>query len=233
MKKLRIILLGLLISTSLYGQYDAANIGYELTRLSDNVQFANSFELDSISGFASGKYLNDKWTMGICRVSDTLQLEAFYNIDLYNDKLVYTVHLDSASRTSSHPYTFKEVLLNKKKFQYLDYKDGITSGKGFFEVLLEGNTKVLERTEIIFVQATPSDAYRDFIPAHFDKANSYFIKKKNEPAFEISTNKKSILAALSNKSAEIEQFMTLNKEKGKNIESLIKIIEYYNKISVN
>ena len=231
MKKIKIILLGILLSANVFGQFGAANLGYDLTRLVDNVQFANSFELDSVAGFGSGKFQNKRWFLGLCKINDTLQLEAFYNIDLYNDKLLYTLHLDSVSRTASHPYTFKEVIIDKKVFQYLDYKDGIISGKGFFEVLESGNTKLLLRTEIIFVQASPADAYREYIPAHFDKNYKYFIKKGAEPAFEIFRNKKTVLKALSDKSYEIEKFMKEKKENARTEQSLKEIIKFYNKIT--
>lgn len=232
MKKSFLLILNLLIVKLIFAQFQGISLQYSLTRFKDNVNFGRSFETDSVEGFASGKYLNKEWIKGFAILKNDAEFsKAYYNLDLENDLLIYTIYVDSVPKKINNPDTLKSITIGDKLFKFIKYKNGIISGRGFFEVLVEGECRLLLRREVSFIPESPSEPYKDTKPAHFQKSTMYYIQKGEEPAFEINKNAKSILNALEDKSPELKLYMKKNSENARSKESLIKIVEYYNTIS--
>ncbi len=230
MKKTLFLFVSLIIANYSFSQaLDGLNLQYQLTKINDNARFANQYEQDSVSGFRSGKFLNKKWIKGHAFLKNDKEFSGgFYNLDLQYDKVIYTPDIDSTARTINMPDSLERIVIGDKIIEYLKFKDGIVSGKGFFQVLVSGECKLLVKREVTFIQAKPAEPYKKATKPHFEKKYNFYIKKGDKAAFRVLKTKKSILNALSDKSKEIEAFMKKNKTKGRSYESLIKIVTYYN-----
>jgi len=117
-------------------------------------------------------------------------------------------------------------------FYYERYVKGKKILYSYFEVLVPGKISLYYRRASIIKREklAPSEMsggnYRDYIRTVED----YYIKKEGEPAFLINKTQKSILKALSDKEAELEEYIDQNKLKIKKEEHLKDLIEYYNSL---
>ncbi|MFD2513183.1 hypothetical protein ACFSRY_04850 [Pontibacter locisalis] len=97
----------------------------------------------------------------------------------------------------------------------------------FYEVLVDGQTKLLKRTsKSIFEEATYSSATK---VKSFQSSNYYYLVQDNK-LVKVKSDKKSILNALSDKGTELEAFIKSNRLDLKKDADLARLVAYYNSI---
>jgi hypothetical protein len=136
-----------------------------------------------------------------------------------NDKTIYFVNPDSISK----------IRRMRELFIYSAYDPGDDMlAKGYFKVLIDGKTKLLfkKREERKYGKkgAFGYDAFKTFV-------SEYYLKKDGERiAQKVKKNKKSILAALSDKRDEVETYAALHKLKFTKEKDLSAILTYYDRL---
>ena len=136
-----------------------------------------------------------------------------------NDKTIYFVNPDSISKIRR----MRELSI----YSAYDPGDDMLA-KGYFKVLIDGKTKLLfkKREERKYGKkgAFGYDAFKTFV-------SEYYLKKDGERiAQKVKKNKKSILAALSDKRDEVETYAALHKLKFTKEKDLAAILTYYDRL---
>jgi len=132
----------------------------------------------------------------------------------------------------ANPRIIDHISFGYRNFIFSTYKEGVFTKQGYFEVLADGNTKLLlHRESIIKREQLPASNYeggnyRDY----FRKSESYYLKKGDAIAVKISRTKKSILKALGDHTAELEKFIKENHLRLSKTDALIDLIYYYNSL---
>ncbi len=97
---------------------------------------------------------------------------------------------------------------------------------GYFDVLYTGRFSLLKKYKTSFVEETvtgygTSNAYK-----RFQSKVHYFVVRPDNSIVEVKLNKKSILEELSDKSADVEEFVKDKKSKLKSESDLVELIKY-------
>lgn len=159
---------------------------------------------------------------------------------LYSGKLRYDMYANEIQfivKENIYAVAFPEdiefIEIKDIKFIYTPYlsaPSGSDLKESYFVVLMNGNCKLLATKEVLLFDAEPTKPYIPAKPARFiQKKDSYYIKKKNLPAVEIS-NKKSMILILEDKETEVLRFIKKEKISHSDPEDLKKLIGYYNSL---
>ena len=102
---------------------------------------------------------------------------------------------------------------------------------GFFQVLVDGKTKLFIKSKIDLVESNYNVAMNAGSKSDkFVKKDEYYIYK-DEQLHKILKSKGSVLNVLKDKKKEVKNYAKNNDLKFRVIEDLVKIIEYYNTLS--
>ncbi len=130
----------------------------------------------------------------------------------------------------ANPETIDRISFGYRNFIFSSYKEGAFTKKGYFEVLADGQTKLLlHREAIIKREQLPASNYeggnyRDY----FRNSETFYIKKGDNIATRISRSKKSILKALGDHTGELEAYIKKKHLKLNKTDDLIDLFYYYN-----
>ncbi len=133
----------------------------------------------------------------------------------------------------AEPEKIEKISFGHRNFIYSLYKEGIFTKRGYFEVLADGDTKLLLHRETIMKrEQLPASNfeggnYRDY----FRTSESYYIKKGDGIATKISRTKKGVLKALGDHQKELEDFIKKKHLKMMKTDDLIDLIYYYNSLN--
>ena len=102
----------------------------------------------------------------------------------------------------------------------------------YFEVLIDGENKLLERKMVTFSPAKPSaTSYQTDKPADFKREDDqYYLRYANGSIIEIPTRKRSFYDIFGTNSGKIKKFVKSNKYNIKDTADLKQIIMYYNRL---
>ena len=151
-------------------------------------------------------------------------------LDTYTDNL--QLKINDTIKVLSPPDIIDHANFGHREFIYSRFKEGAFYKNGYFEVLAQGNCKLLLRREsVIRREQLPASNfgggnYRDY----FRTTNTYFIKKDDDPAVKISRSKKSILTVLGDHKSDLEKYIRDNHLKLSKEDALIDLIYYYNSL---
>ncbi len=132
----------------------------------------------------------------------------------------------------ANPEKIEKISFGYRNFIYTPYKEGAFIKKGYFEVLADGETKLLlHRESIIKREQLPASNYeggnfRDY----FRTSESYYIKKGDNVAVKLSRTKKGVLKALGDHTRELEDFIKSKHLKMMKTDDLIDLFYYYNSL---
>ena len=152
-------------------------------------------------------------------------------LNTYTDNIELDVN--DTVKVLSSPDIIDHIDFGHRHFIYSRFKEGVFHKNGFFEVLTQGNCKLLLRREsIIKREQLPASNYaggnyRDY----FRTSQTYYIKKGNSPAVRISKSKKSILNALGNHRSELGKYIKDHHLKLAKEDDIIDLIYYYNSLT--
>lgn len=121
--------------------------------------------------------------------------------------------------------------LSKKYISTLEFVDNYDKTKpSFFEVLVDGKTKLLEYVKITIQKPDYVEAFNvGSKDTKIVKEKQLFINKGKE-VLRFSANKKDLFELMSDKKAEIETYIKQNNFSIKDRSDLLKIFQYYNQI---
>jgi len=173
-------------------------------------------------------YLRTDWTEGIVKLQNG---QTFKGIQLKYDQVADELQFNHKGQTLSFVQPVQEFKLLTPEKELL-FRNGFKtpearSDKMFFEVLFDGGTKLIGRRS---KQISESKEYnsatttRKFVPVE-----SFYIIREGS-AIKIRKDKKSVLSALSDKSAELENYIKSNNLNMKDEAGIIQLVKFYNSI---
>ncbi len=176
-------------------------------------------------------FLSKEFHEGKIKIRDEGLYSGKLRYDMYANEIQFIVKENIYAVAFPEDIEFIEIKDIKFIYtHYLSAPSGSDLKESYFVVLMNGNCKLLATKEVLLFDAEPTKPYIPAKPAHFiQKKDSYYIKKKNLPAVEIS-NKKSMILILEDKETEVLRFIKKEKISHSDPEDLKKLIGYYNSL---
>lgn len=124
--------------------------------------------------------------------------------------------------------------INKKEYVFLEYDDeDIKNKKGYMIRLYSGNNYSLYQKKVkIFKEAEKTIAgITESQPPRYTSKTDFYIQTRDQKPELIKISKKNLINFFENQT-EVKEFIKENKLKVREIESIISIIEFANKIAI-
>lgn len=212
--------------------------GQEWNVIVDHLHFETRMGKEPLSSvdiyekIAGTPWLDNDFTDGSLITRDSLMyvnIPLRYNI--FKDEMEFLIGDSNTPRAISNPRNFLFIHLEDKVFSYLTYQDGNRPAQGYFEILTEGECQVLMRRRTDYAEPKGAWGFDEAKPARFvRKRNSYYLKSGRQLPREINLNRRSILQAFDEKQDEITGFVRENNLSYRNIDDLVRMAEYYNRL---
>jgi hypothetical protein len=172
-------------------------------------------------------YLNKNWSKGKIILNDnTVINEKLLRYNLYSQQMEFINDKDTAAL--GNPDEIASINFDEHSFIYNDYECHNKLKKGYFEVLIDGNCKLLLFRCIKYKYIEEcADPNAELIKETFYMEKKYFIVKGNKPAIQIPKKKKDVIELFSDKK-DMNSFIKKNKIKIDKQDDLIKLVNYYN-----
>jgi len=186
------------------------------------------------NGVKGSPFLYEDWTSGKVKLTDGTVYEGLKLMyDQVKDEVIFSVEENNAQRFM-HPireFTMEQTV-NTNLVVERTYRSGLpafdgNTGNSFYEVLSEGNTQLLKRT---FKTIVEERAPNERVPSKQMKATERYYLLKDGELQKIRKDKKSFLAALSDKSSQLDQYFKSKRVNFKNEEDLAALVAYYNSL---
>ena len=224
--KYAILFLLMLAPATLFAQ----DWSLEINDIRDNHRMINhgakvTNTYDAIEG---NPYFFEDFREGSVITKDAKKYNGEFRYDLYADQIEFKI--DEDVYWIANPELVEYLKIDDHVFMFFD-KDLVDSKKGYYyEILVMGDCKLLKRKGVNLKPAEQAKPYVDAKPATFiDRQPQYYIQIGIAHPQRI-TNKKSLLALLSDKESEISKFIKKNKISASNEKELIDLIDYYNSL---
>jgi len=177
-------------------------------------------------------YLFKDFKKGQLIVNSGGKFDVFVRYDMYANEM----HIKNNGEVYAiiYPEKVKSIEVDSLKFIYSRYVN--SSGEEpakigcYFIVKADGKCKLLVKKNIRIQDAEQPKLYVDAKPAKFIPSNdTYYLKPKAQNALKIR-NEKDLLSSLADQKVALNKFMKSNKLRIKDIDDLIKIVNYYNSL---
>jgi len=180
--------------------------------------------------YEGSPYLMNVFVNGTIYTNQKFQYEEVplrYNI--FFDELEFKTPTNEILALAT-PDIVERAVIGDTVLVYLSYLQANKTKKGFFVVLDEGKASLYAKPGVMFKKATPPAAYKDPEPAKYlKKSDDYFIGVGSKSPILIN-NKKSLIAAFPDNQDKIEKYISKNKIKTNDLESLRELVGYYNSL---
>lgn len=181
----------------------------------------------SMSGTEGGMYLEPGWAPGSVTLNNEEVMDGILlRYDLYHQQIQFIKDKDTMAFARPEEAGF--FILNGKKFIYTDFLNGAIVGKSYFEVLSDGNCKLLLRRIIRY--HLDSDIGINGQDDRFVRECEYYLAKPGEMARPVKASRKTVLSAFSDKEQQVSGFIDANKLKMNDCRDLMKVVDYYNSL---
>ncbi len=224
MKKI-ILTIALVFSINmLFSQYSITGQGssVDVARDVQNKTKLNNYTQGRTGTNKLNYFLEDEWKGGVMFTKDSASVNGYtYRYNIYSDQIELRSLVD--------PETINVLSIGRRKFIHSLYYDnsGVVN-EGYFELVTDGDCKLLLRRSVKFTQTS-----RDIEGYGANESTSIneilFLKKGNEPAKELEKSKDFLEEYFSDKAEAVDYlndkviiFMTEKK--------VIELINYYNEI---
>ncbi|HAN19309.1 MAG: hypothetical protein A2X13_01410 [Bacteroidetes bacterium GWC2_33_15] len=166
-------------------------------------------------------YLDGDWQAGVFYTKSNTSINGFlYRYNIYTDQIELRSVIDHESMDI--------VSIGTRKFIFSQFlNEDSTMDEGYFELLVNGDCKLLIRRSLDYKEGNNDFAYG--VPSSTAVVEKYYIKKNNEVAVIINKSKESIMNILSDKNDFVnyidDKLLLIITEK-----KLMEIVNHYNKI---
>ncbi len=184
-------------------------------------------EMDS-RGIKGTAYLNPQFIEGslIFTNGDRLDKKPLrYNLYTQQFEMIE----DSDTLAIGNAAEIEYLRIADKVFVYTDYLCQGKHKSGYFELLEEGDCRLLKRWVATYHEIDPSGS-STVADDCFYRDCQCFIQFFKNPATAVSSSKKELIRSFANKGEEVKAYMKQEKLKAKREADLIKIVDYYNSI---
>jgi hypothetical protein len=176
-------------------------------------------------GSEGSMYLMDDWCTGTVVLYDNTVFSGIklrYNVYFQQMQFIE----DGDTLAFANPDEIKSIIMDGREFIHCDYLDEGTIRKGYFEIIVEGNCRLLARNVVSYHEKDVAgiNCTRDV----FYKSCNFYLKKEDRPATAISCKKRAVCRALSDKEGQIKAFVRENRLRLKTKEEVARVVQYYN-----
>lgn len=192
----------------------------------------NGVETALYSDLKGDPYIYKDFKKGKLIVSSGKKFDVNIRYDMYANEM----HLKDKNEIYAiiHPENVALIEADSLKFIYSKYvkssREETSKDYSYFILKTDGVCKLLIKKQMRIQDAVPPQLYQDAKPAKFILTDdTYYLKLNDESAVRIR-NEKELLLVLAAKKDAITSFIHKNKLKIKDIEDMVKIVSYYNKL---
>jgi len=177
-------------------------------------------------------FMDDEFLFGVLILHDGTQIDGQkYRYNINADEMQFILRGDTVA--IYQPLKVQSVTLGEQKFIYDLRKVGPDQLEaGYFEVLVEGKTSLLLRR----LSRMEVDEY---VPTYmggggsknlFYKHSQFHYIKVGDKSVEKIKNRRVIMKAMEDRKSELSEFIKRNNLSTRQVEDLIEIVNYYNKL---
>jgi hypothetical protein len=172
-------------------------------------------------------YLEPGWVPGKVMLNDnTLMDNILLRYDLYHQQLQFIRGEDTLA--FAKPEEVNNFTLDGKNFIYAEYQLDNIIDKGYFEILADGNCKLLLRRTVEY-HVTP-ETNPNLEEDLYIRECTYYISKNGETAKPVRACRSGVLCAFKDKEDQVKKFMKDNGMKMNTCEQLKEVVAYYNSL---
>lgn len=175
-------------------------------------------------GVEGSMYLNPEFTDGVLVLNDNSKIEEWkFRYNMLSQKIQFIRDADTLAL--GQPSEIKSLAFNEMKFIYTDGIFGKVREKALFEVLVDGNCKLLLYRDVThhYEDLSNDDPEDDIYVTQY----RYFIKNGDKPAKEIIFNKKKFLKCVK-ENTKLKNFIEENNLRCKKLDDFVRIVEFMN-----
>lgn len=181
----------------------------------------------AISDKNNGLFLEPGWTDGMVMLNDRHIIDhILLRYDIYHQQLQFIREKDTLA--FAKPEEAAYFILDNRKFIYTDYQSGGLFGKSYFEVLSDGNCKLLLRRTVKY--HLDPDEHSNISDDLYVRESEYYIMKNGDMAKSVRACRKSVLCAFKDKEEQVKAYMEENKMKMNTLEQLQQVVAFYNSL---
>ncbi len=176
-------------------------------------------------------YLFNDWVKGNIQLEDgTIYNNLNLKYDQVRELLIFLADDNTSKRFSAPVKAFTLTNADDKDWPRITFRNGFKAIDGgnektYYEVLADGNTLLLKRTEKKIVDERAPGSL--IVSKQISATTKYYISSNNRIS-KIKKDKKSVLEVLGNKQSDLETYIKNNNLNLKEDADLIRLIEYYN-----
>jgi len=166
------------------------------------------------------KYLDDEWKVGSLQTSENQIISnVYFKYNVSSDKF--------EMRADLNPTKVGRIYCDKKVYFYSSYYQDNDIMNGYFELLSEGNNKLLLKYD---VKRIPGREGAFGYEASQNVIKKYYLKIGENPAVVIRKRNKEILEVLSDKKELLGKFIDANNLNLRKEMHIIRLLNYYDSL---
>ncbi len=181
-----------------------------------------------LRGLRGTAYFNTEFTEGVIVLRDGTQIDGKplrYNI--YTQQMQFIEGGDTLAL--GKPDEIEYIRMDGHLFVYTNFICNNEHRSGYFELLKEGNCRLLKRWSALYHEVD-SDQGSSTMDNCFYRDCQYFLQFFMNPASQVLDKKKDFVKSFANNGDNIKEFMKKGNLKPRNEEDLTRIIDYYNNL---
>lgn len=173
-------------------------------------------------------YLDNEWKIADVILNDNSVLnDVLIRYNIYTQEMQFIEGSDTIA--FGNPAEIASISFNNRTFIFSPFYCDEQVRQGYFEVLCEGDCKLLLHRCIKYKYVEEcSDPNSEFVKEEFYMGIKYYTLQNNQPAQQLPGNKKELINRLSKKDCDVKSFMKENKIKLNRKDDLVKLFAYYN-----
>lgn len=193
------------------------------------------YYLKTNDGIEGSALLTDTWMKGTVDFANGKTANAILNYNIYGDELLFKSPQDSSVQAFVDPvrsFSVKNIALEESDQTDMNFSSGFPAiddqtQKTFYQVVGDGKLKLLRYYK---KKVLESKGFASQVTTRtFTTTNSYYLFANNQMT-KIKPSQKTILAALSDKATQVQDYIKKNSVNFKSDAALAKLFNYYNSL---
>jgi len=195
-----------------------------------NLQAASSggYTENTLPGTKGSAYLNPEFVEGLIIFKDGNRVEGSpMRYNLYTQQMQMINNGDTVA--IGNPAEIEYIRIADRVFVYTDYLCNSEHKTGYFELLENGNCRLLKRWSALYYEVDQTE--NGGLEANcFFRDCHCFIQFYLNPAASVQPKKKDFVQSFASNGNDVKEFMKQNNLKPKNVEDLKKVVDFYNSL---
>lgn len=205
----------------------------QLLELTNYVEFHNpdlSTRQSEYYKVVGTPYLWEDFREGKLLTKDHQVFPGMYRYNIHDQEMEF--RLDGIIYEVKDKLNIDTLIIDGHRFIYLLAQNKKKDVQGaFYEVLQSGECLLLARKRVELIPGRTRQAYAEPRPPHFTRMPDFYYLQKGVRAPQRITGRKVIREYLSEKDAEIRNFMKQRKVSVRKPEKLAEVVEFYNNLT--